>query len=114
MLTLLIIYKGEIAMARSVRVLPLILFAVLACLLGWAQHLASALGAKISPENIPLGPLLAAAITAVLLGRSELKTWWRQLLNFRASAGWYILSLVAPAAIIVAVKAVISAASPGD
>ena len=35
-----------------------------------------------------LGPLVAAVITAVILGRSELKAWWRQLLNFRASVGW--------------------------
>ena len=56
----------------------------------------------IAPENIPLGPLAAAAITAVILGRAELKAWWRQLLNFRASVGWYILALAAPALIIAA------------
>jgi membrane protease YdiL (CAAX protease family) len=80
----------------------MLLFAVLACILGWAQFIASALGAKIAPENLPIGPLVAAVITAVILGASELKAWWRQLLNFRASVGWYILALAAPALIIAA------------
>jgi len=89
-------------MTTKTRAFPILLFAVLACLLGWAQYIAAWLGAKISPDNIPLGPLVAAVITALILGRAELKAWWRQLRNFRASAGWYILALAAPALIIVA------------
>ena len=75
-------------MTQKTRAFPMLLFAVLACILGWAQFIASALGARIAPENLPIGPLVAAVITAVILGRSELKAWWRQLLNFRASVGW--------------------------
>ncbi|OHD73742.1 MAG: hypothetical protein A2V99_08850 [Spirochaetes bacterium RBG_16_67_19] len=45
----------------------MLLFAILACILGWAQFIASALGAKIAPENLPLGPPVAAVITAVIL-----------------------------------------------
>jgi len=45
----------------------MLLFAILACILGWAQFIASALGAKIAPENLPLGPLVAAVITAAIL-----------------------------------------------
>ncbi len=89
-------------MTQKTRAFPILLFAVLACILGWSQYIAAWLGAKISPDNIPLGPLVAAVITALILGASELKAWWRQLLNFRASVGWYILALAAPALIIAA------------
>ena len=89
-------------MTQENRALPILLFAVLACILGWSQYIAAWLGARIAPDNIPLGPLVAAVITALILGASELKAWWRQLLNFRASVGWYILALAAPALIIAA------------
>jgi membrane protease YdiL (CAAX protease family) len=84
------------------RAFPIVLFVLLACILGWVQHIASALGAAIAADNMPLGPLLAAAITAGVLGRAELKAWWRPLLRFRTPAGWYLLALLAPAVIIVA------------
>jgi hypothetical protein len=87
---------------KTGRASPIVLFSLLACILGWAQHIASALGAAIAADNMPLGPLVAAAITAGVLGRSELKAWWRQLLRFRSPAGWYVLALLAPAAIIAA------------
>jgi len=87
---------------KLTRTFSITLFAVLACLLGWSQYIVSLLGVRIAPDNIPLGPLAAAAITAGILGRSELKAWWRQLLNFRSSAGWYVLSFLAPVVIIVA------------
>jgi membrane protease YdiL (CAAX protease family) len=82
------------------RVFPIVLFVLLACVLGWVQHIASALGAAIPADNMPLAPLVAAVITASVLGRSELKAWWRQLLRFRTPAGWYVLALLAPAVII--------------
>ena len=89
-------------MLKSTRTFSITLFAVLACLLGWSQYIVALLGVKLVPENIPLGPLAAAAITAGVLGRSELKAWWRQLRNFRASVGWYVLAFLAPVLIVVA------------
>jgi membrane protease YdiL (CAAX protease family) len=89
-------------MNAPIRAYPLTSFTILACLFGWASFIASALGADVSPENIPLGPIIAAAIVAAGMGRSELREWGRQLVTFRASPGWYALAILAPAAIIIA------------
>lgn len=80
----------------------IVTFAVLACFLGWIFFIALWLGADVSPDGMPLGPIIAAAIVASGKGRAELRAWGRQLLTLRTSVGWYALSAVAPAAIIVA------------
>ncbi len=91
------------AIVRPIRSYPLTFFTILACLLGWAFFLARALGAGISPDQNPLGPMVAAAIVVACLGRAGWKEWGRQLATLRAGLGWYALALLAPVAIIVAV-----------
>jgi CAAX protease family protein len=78
----------------------LALFAALACLFGWVFFIARALGADVTPDGMPLGPIIAAAIVAAVLGRAGLREWGRWLVTFRTSLGWYALALVAPVAII--------------
>ena len=94
------------AATRTVRAYPLVVFYILACLLGWSQFIAAALGAGISPDGTPLGPILAALIVAALMGRPELRSWGRRLVHFRTSAGWYVLAALAPVTITLAVVAV--------
>jgi len=91
------------ALVRPIRAYPLICFFILACLFGWVTFIAWALGADVTPDGNPLGPLVAAAIVAASLGRAGLKEWGRWLRTFRAGLRWYVLALVAPIAIIMAV-----------
>ena len=80
----------------------LALFTVFACLFGWIAFVASALGADVPLEILPLGPSLAAAIVTAGMGRTDLRLWGRQLVTIRASPGWYALAIAAPVAIIIA------------
>jgi len=89
-----------IAILRPIRNYPIVAFAILACLIGWVQIIAYAFGAKIVPDAIPLGPIVAAFIVAACLGRDELKEWGRRLITFRAGIGWYALAFIAPIVII--------------
>jgi membrane protease YdiL (CAAX protease family) len=50
--------------ANPIRAYPLTAFTILACAIGWMFHVAQALGAGITGDNMPLGPLVAAAIVA--------------------------------------------------
>lgn len=88
------------AIVRPIRAYPLTAFIIFACLFGWVFFIAGALGADVTPDGMPLGPLLAAAIVAASLGRAELKAWGRRLVTFRAGLGWYALAILAPIAII--------------
>jgi len=88
---------------RPVRNYPIAAYTVLACLFGWSLFIASALGADISPDGMPLGPIIAALIVAACLGKSGLKEWGRQLKIFRVGLGWYALAFLAPIAIITVV-----------
>jgi len=87
---------------RPIRANPLVFFVIFACFFGWILFIASALGADVSPDGMPLGPIVAAAIVVACMGRTELKKWGRRLVTFRASPGWYALALTAPVAIIIA------------
>jgi membrane protease YdiL (CAAX protease family) len=87
---------------RIIRAHPLVFFYVLACLFGWSLFIAAAMGAGISPDGNPLGPILAALIVAALMGRLELRSWGSRLVHFRTSPGWYVLAIAAPAGIILA------------
>lgn len=88
------------AIVRPIRAFPLTFFMIFACLFGWVFFIAAALGAELTPDGMPLGPLLAAAIVAASMGRAGLKEWGRRLVTFRAGLGWYALAVVAPVAII--------------
>jgi len=90
------------AILRPIRNHPIMAFAVLACLLGWVQYIAYILGADIIPDGMPLGPIIAAAIVAACLGRSEFREWGRRLATFRTGIKWYALAFVAPIIIITA------------
>ena len=85
---------------RPIRNYPIVAFAILACLFGWVQFIAYVFGADIIPDGMPLGPIIAAAIVAACLGRTEFKEWGRRLITFRTGIGWYALAFVAPIVII--------------
>jgi membrane protease YdiL (CAAX protease family) len=91
------------SLAQPIRTYPLLSFTLFACLFGWVFFIAKGFGANVEPLAMPLAPLLAAVIVAAAGGRAELRTYWRQLKRFRTSPWWYVLALVAPVAIIVAV-----------
>ena len=58
--------------ARIVRTYPITTFAVLACLFGWGIFISAGLGLGSNPDNMPLGPLLAALVVASCQGREAL------------------------------------------
>lgn len=82
---------------RIVRDRPFASFAVLACLLGWSIYIASWFGAGSNPDNMPLGPAMAAFIVASVQGREALRGWWHRIRNWRAAPGWYAVAFLAPA-----------------
>ena len=83
-----------------IRGYPIAAFAALACLFGWSLYIAAALGADLSPGALPLGPIIAAAIVAALLGRATLGQWGRELTRLRTSPAWYAIALLAPVAVV--------------
>jgi len=88
------------AIRRPIRNYPIVAFTILACLFGWVSFIAYAFGAAITPDGMPLGPIVAAFIVAACLGRTEFKEWGRRLITFRTGIGWYALAFVAPIVII--------------
>ncbi|MGE3616707.1 MAG: hypothetical protein AB7L66_12620, partial [Gemmatimonadales bacterium] len=76
-------------------------FAVLACLLAWAFYLAEWLGAPNAGGQFPLGPILAAGLVSLLLGRPGLKAWAGRLSRLLDPGGWYLLADLAPIALVV-------------
>ena len=55
--------------SRSIRNnLPIVFYTVLACLFGWVLFIASALGADVPPDGMPLGPIIAATIVVSCMG----------------------------------------------
>ena len=51
----------------------------LPAIVGWAQFVGYAVGADATPDGMPLGPTISAAMVAVCLRRSEVKQWGRRL-----------------------------------
>lgn len=82
-----------------VRRFPIISFVVLACLLGWLRYIAAFFGLGSNPVNLPLAPLAAALVVTACQGRTELRTWGRKLRSWRAAPKWYLLAVLAPAAV---------------
>jgi hypothetical protein len=83
---------------RLIRSHPFLAFVVLTCLVGWLPYLLSAAGAGSHPENLPLGPLVAAVIVTACCGRDALATWWRRVRSVRAPLGWLAVALLLPVA----------------
>ena len=80
----------------------LTLYLVLSCLIGWVFFLGRALGAEGHPGQLPLAPIIAAAIVSAAQGRASLRAWGRRLLTLRAPARWYLVAFLAPVVILVA------------
>ncbi|MEO5711568.1 MAG: hypothetical protein ABIQ59_17300 [Nocardioidaceae bacterium] len=81
---------------RLVRTYPMTTFATLACLFGWGIYIAAGLGLGSNPDNMPLGPLLAALVVSSCQGREALFTWGRRLRRWGAAPKWYALVVLAP------------------
>jgi hypothetical protein len=78
---------------------PMIGFAVLACLFGWMVYGLAALGIGSHPENMPLGPVLAALVVTSCQGRAALVAWGRTLRRWVASPWLYVVAVGAPVAL---------------
>ena len=79
-----------------IRRYPISAFALLACLFGWSPYGLAALGLGTNPENMPLGPALAALVVTSCQGREALRAWGRSLRTWAASPWLYLLAVVAP------------------
>lgn len=82
--------------ARIIRTYPLTSFAVLACLFGWSVFIAASLGLGSNPDNMPLGPLLAALVVVSCQGRESLRSYGRRLRGWGADPRWYAVAVLAP------------------
>ena len=75
---------------------PISAFALLACLFGWSVYGLAAVGLGTNPENMPLGPALAALVVTSCQGRPALRAWGRSLRSWAASPWLYLLAVCAP------------------
>lgn len=94
---------------------PIFAFAILACAFGWMVYGFAALGIGSNPENMPLGPVLAALVVTSCQGRAALFAWGRTLRRWVASPWLYVVAIGAPIAlhlIIVLVNHVFGAPLP--
>lgn len=81
---------------QLVRRYPLSAFALLACLFGWMPYILAELGIGTAPENMPLGPAIAALVVTSCQGRDNLRAWGRTLRGWAASPWLYALAVGAP------------------
>ena len=81
---------------QLVRRYPISSFALLACLFGWLPYELAALGVGTNPENMPLGPAMAALVVTSCQGREHLRAWGRSLRRWGASPWLYLLAVGAP------------------
>jgi membrane protease YdiL (CAAX protease family) len=88
---------------RFVRAHPFAMFGVLACLVGWAQYLFRAVGVGSAPDQIPLGPLVAAVIVSSVQGREFRQVWWRRIRSVRIPWRWLAVVTVVPIAVHLAI-----------
>ena len=91
--------RAAAAPVLLVRRYPLGSFVALACLFGWAIWIGVILSGGTGGGNLPLGPVVAAFVVTSCQGRDELRSWGRQLLDWRAGARWYLLAALAPVAL---------------
>ncbi len=79
-----------------IRRYPISSFALLACLFGWLPYELAAFGLGSNPENLPLGPAMAALVVTSCQGQEHLRAWGRSLRRWGASPWLYLLALGAP------------------
>jgi len=84
-----------------VRRFPLAAFVFMACLFGWSFFIVDFFTGGSGAENLPIGPFFAVLVVVACQGRAELREWGRQLRSWRASRRWYLLSVLAPLALVV-------------
>src|SRR5215212_5896573 len=84
---------------RLIRDHPLVSFVALACLFGWSNYIAAAVGLGSHPENNPLGPVVATLVVVACQGPAALSIWWRQLRTWRAAPAWYAVAVLVPIAV---------------
>ncbi|HKP27927.1 MAG TPA: CPBP family intramembrane glutamic endopeptidase [Gemmatimonadales bacterium] len=84
-----------------IRRFPLTAFTVLACVFGWIAQIIGLFRGSTTTDQLPLGPIIAAAIVSACLGRPGLSDWWRRLTTVRAAPRWYLLAFVAPIGLMV-------------
>ena len=104
-----------LSLVQLVRRYPLSAFVVLACLFGWMVYGLAALGLGTNPENMPLGPAMAALVVTSCQGRAALFAWGRNLRRWVASPLLYAVAIGAPIALhvlIVLVNHVLGAPLP--
>ena len=82
--------------AQLVRRHPISAFAVLACLFGWLPYGLAAVGIGANPENMPLGPVMAALVVTSCQGREALRAYGRSLRRWVSSPWLYAVALGAP------------------
>jgi len=94
---------------------PLLCFSILTLVLSWLTVIPYLLGVFPAPL-LPCGPFLAAIITAgVVGGRKGVRSYFRRLIQWRTSVGWYALALLAPVvgwALVAYVNVLLGAAPP--
>ena len=81
---------------RLVREHPITAFFVLACTVGWMPYAFTAVGIGANPENLPLGPVIAALVVTSCQGRASLFAWGRSLRRWATSPWLYVVVLGAP------------------
>jgi membrane protease YdiL (CAAX protease family) len=86
---------------RPIRTYPLTTFGILACLFGWMFGIASVFRGNPAPNQFPLGPLIAAAVVSLCLGRAGLTAWWRNLRIVWVAPRWWLLAVLAPTGLII-------------
>jgi membrane protease YdiL (CAAX protease family) len=84
------------AFVALVRRHPVSSFAFFACLFGWMVYGLAAVGLGTNPENMPLGPAMAALLVTSCQGRESLRAWGRSLRRWSASPWLYLLAVGAP------------------
>jgi membrane protease YdiL (CAAX protease family) len=82
--------------AQLVRRHPISAFAVLACLFGWMVYGLAAFGIFTNPENMPLGPFMAALVVTSCQGRQALRAYGRSLRHWVSSPWLYAVAIGAP------------------
>lgn len=87
------------SLVQLVRTHPLSAFAVFACLFGWMVYGFAFAGIGSNPENMPLGPVMAAFVVTSCQGRAALFAWGRTLRRWVASPWLYAVAVGAPIAL---------------